>query len=592
MNLAPGVQLDPDYVGSGTFALLAKKNAGKTYAMRVMAEEFWATGVPFVALDPMDAFWGLRSSATGKSAGIEVPIFGGDHADYPLEPTAGELMADLVIEQGLSMVLSTAHFGSRAAERRFAMAFLERLYRKNRDLVHLLIDEADLFAPQKPQAGDQPLLGVTENIVRRGRNVGIGCTLATQRPAVLNKDVLTQADGLFVMRMVGPNDRDAIDNWVGEHGDKGQGHEVKGSLPGLKTGECWVWVPEKGILEKTKIRTAKTFDSSPSRKRGERQREPKKLADVDLPAVMEKMEATIERAKQDDPKALRKLLAERDKRIHQLERDHAKEVEGLKAELANAEPEVKEVPILTDEERGKLERAIAAGEAVAETIEKSSEALRVELKRVPDAAYAAMAAKPAKKPAARRGLGSLPQGMPPKPKPAAPVVEGDADLTGPQQRVLDSIAWYEALGFTQPTKIQVGFIAGYRVGKRVGGTYGNVLGQLRAAGLLDYPTQGALELTEAGRAVAQPPQIEQTPEGMQQAVYDRLSEPERRVLQGIVEEYPEAISKQAAGEKAGYTVGDRVGGTFGNILGRLRSLGVIDYPSAGEVAAEPILFLE
>lgn len=309
IRLARGLTLDADYVGGGTFALLAKKGAGKTYAMRVLAEEFWAAKVPFVALDPMDAFWGLRSSADGDGEGIPVAIFGGPHGDAPLEATGGRLMADLVVDEGLSMVLSTRHFGSRSAERQFAMAFLERLYRRNSELVHLLIDEADLFAPQKPRREDSQLLAVAENIVRRGRNNGIGITMATQRPAVLNKDVLTQVDGLIVMRMLGPNDRNAIDDWVGEHGDAGQGREVKGTLPDLDTGEAWVWVPELGVLKRTKIRASRTFDSSPTRRRGAKAREPKTYADVDVEAIERRMADTIERAKAEDPRELRKQIA-------------------------------------------------------------------------------------------------------------------------------------------------------------------------------------------------------------------------------------------------------------------------------------------
>ena len=36
-----------------------------------------------------------------------------------------------------------------------------------------------------------------EDLVRRGRARGLGITLITQRPAVLNKDVLTQVDGIL-----------------------------------------------------------------------------------------------------------------------------------------------------------------------------------------------------------------------------------------------------------------------------------------------------------------------------------------------------------------------------------------------------------
>lgn len=97
LDIAPGLKLDADYVGGGTFALLGKKGAGKSFTTRVLAEEFWDHQVPFALIDPMGANWGLRSSADGKSEGIPVPIFGGEHGDAPLERTAGAVMADLLI---------------------------------------------------------------------------------------------------------------------------------------------------------------------------------------------------------------------------------------------------------------------------------------------------------------------------------------------------------------------------------------------------------------------------------------------------------------------------------------------------------------
>lgn len=372
LRIARGLTLDPDFVGGGTYSLLAKKGAGKTYAMRVLAEEFWKAKVPFVGLDPMDAMWGLRSSADGKSEGIPVAVFGGPHGDAPLEKTGGKLMADLVIEEGLSMVLSTKHFGSRSAERQFAMDFLERLYRRNSELVHLLIDEADLFAPQKPNQGDQPLLAITENIVRRGRNNGIGVTLASQRPAVVNKDVLNQVDGLVIGRLTGPTDRDAINGWVGEHGDRGQGGEVKGTLPDLGTGEVWVWIPELGVLDRTKIREARTFDSSPTRKRGGRAREPKSFADVDMGSIEKKMVSTIERAKAADPKELHR-------RIRELE----KELEKRPTETKEVEVEkVVEVPVLANGAMEKLEKQIASAHAMTSQFEGVASQIVDELQRV------------------------------------------------------------------------------------------------------------------------------------------------------------------------------------------------------------------
>lgn len=47
----------------------------------------------------------LKSSKDGKHPGLKVYVFGGRHADLPLEPTAGGLLADTIIEHRISAVL-------------------------------------------------------------------------------------------------------------------------------------------------------------------------------------------------------------------------------------------------------------------------------------------------------------------------------------------------------------------------------------------------------------------------------------------------------------------------------------------------------
>ena len=55
-------------------------------------------------------WWGLRASADGKHPGLPIVILGGDHGDVPLELAAGQVIADLVIDEGISAVLDLAHF--------------------------------------------------------------------------------------------------------------------------------------------------------------------------------------------------------------------------------------------------------------------------------------------------------------------------------------------------------------------------------------------------------------------------------------------------------------------------------------------------
>src|SRR3954447_14037659 len=104
LNVSKELQFPID-AATETFGILAKKGAGKSNAAVVMAEEMWDAGIPWVAVDPKGDWYGLRSSADGKGPGLPIVVFGGRHGDVPLEPTAGHLLADLVLAQRLTCVL-------------------------------------------------------------------------------------------------------------------------------------------------------------------------------------------------------------------------------------------------------------------------------------------------------------------------------------------------------------------------------------------------------------------------------------------------------------------------------------------------------
>lgn len=67
----------PDEAVTQTFGILAKRGAGKSNAAAVMAEGMYHAKLPFVVVDPVGAWWGLRSSKSGKEPGLSIPIFGG-----------------------------------------------------------------------------------------------------------------------------------------------------------------------------------------------------------------------------------------------------------------------------------------------------------------------------------------------------------------------------------------------------------------------------------------------------------------------------------------------------------------------------------
>ena len=79
-----------------TFGILAMRGAGKSNAAVVMAEEMHRNELPWVAVDPKGDWWGVRARADGTE-GLPVPIFGGHHGDVPLEPTAGNVLAEMIV---------------------------------------------------------------------------------------------------------------------------------------------------------------------------------------------------------------------------------------------------------------------------------------------------------------------------------------------------------------------------------------------------------------------------------------------------------------------------------------------------------------
>ena len=563
LDLARGLKLDPDYVGGGTFALLAKKGAGKTYTARVMAEEMWAAGVPFVLMDPMGAAWGLRSSADGRAEGLPVAIFGGEHGDAPLERGAGEVIADLVVDEGLSMVLDMSALGSRAAEREFGRAFLERLYRRNSDLVHLLVDEADLFAPQKPQSGDQPLLGVTENIVRRGRNRGIGITLITQRPAVLNKDVLTQIDGLVAMRITSPQDRNAIDTWVAGHGDPEVAAELKASLADLDAGECWWWVPELDLLKRVRIRTSRTFDSSPTRKRGQKRRTPKTSADVDMGAIEAKMAATIGRAKAQDPRQLRAEIAKLRRELTQ------RPTEAIETTV---EVPV-EVPVLDDAHIERLEEAVETLSGAASKIIAAANDIYVGLAKARQ--------KPAAEPPTRRAA-PAPQRQVRRSETAAPA-DGEQSLAKAPRALLSTLIAHQP---RRLSKAELSTLSGY---KPRSSTYRNALSALRTGGYLDErgdllaPSVAGLD-----RLGAEAPPAPQTTEQLLDVWYRALGKASREMLRALVDAHPDALTRDQLADRTGYSL---TSSTYRNGVSALRTNGLLEDLADGDLRAADSLFI-
>jgi hypothetical protein len=155
-------------------------------------------------------------------------------------------------------------------------------------------------------------------------------------------------------------------------------------------------------------------------------------------------------------------------------------------------------------------------------------------------------------------------------------------LSPSEQKLLDALALMERLG-SPAKKVNLAFFAGYAVA----GRFNNLLGGLRTKGFIDYPEPNAVALSLTGRAMANADDAGIRSRRELHATWlSKLSESESKVLRLVIESYPTPLRKDALAHQAGY----EVAGRFNNIIGRLRSLGAVDYPTPGYVLATDALF--
>lgn len=534
---------------------IGTSGSGKTYNAGGGVERVIASKGRVVIVDPLDVWWGLRLKADGTPSPHNVVIFGGAHGDLPLTEQAGALIGETVAGMSESCIVSLGSLTTKAAERRFMLAFLDAIYRSadasKADPFHIVFDEADLWAPQK---SSEPMLqSRMEEIVRRGRIKGFIPWLITQRPAVLSKDVLSQVDGLVAFKLTSSQDRDAIGAWIEGQADRSVGKEILGSLPTMQRGEGVVWVPGRGILQTSVFPPKQTFDSSRTPKRGER-RESRDLKPLNLDALKGKLASIEEETKASDPKALKAEIA-------RLTRELAKAQRSLAAP-----PE----PVTVVANADAIDAARAEGERIGVSVGIARARAAIDAMRVdgPPTKVAIAQTRPS------HGKSVI----------GAQAIVAAVGVTGPQQRILNALAWWKAFGIEQPQSEQVAFIAGYSASSS---GYANLKGAMRSLGFIDYPQPGRVGLTQAGADKSEAPATAVTQDAFHDAVRTKLSAPQRRLLDPLIAAYPDAMRSDDLAVAADYST---TSSGYANLKGSMRSLGFLDYPSPGHVRASDWLF--
>ncbi len=565
LKIAESLALPVD-AAAARYVILGKSGAGKTSGDAVLIEEFIEAGVPAVVLDPLGKMWGLRSSANGDAAGLPVAILGGAHGDVPLRADRGAYVADMLAD-GVSAVLDLSQL-THDDQCTFVADFLPRLLKRVRVNMHVAIEEAETFAPERTSSKAHARARAASTVFgRTARNYGIGWTFSTQKSQILSKEVIDAADVFIAMKMTGELAQAAIGAEVRSRVGKTMAAQIMEELPSLAKGHAW-FIPDDdwlggapGPVEPVRFhfRWRHTFEVR-APKVGEERRAPRVLAPVDLLQLKEAMAADV--VDDVDIDALKAQIADLQEQLKSAGEAGSVQVDQQAMEAAVADAEERGRILGRQEvlhtQRGVQDSLEAAKSYVAEALER----LQSEPDVLPE-------------PIQREAAPALPLRQSRAPV-AAPAVSGVA-MSKAERLVLTALAQYPA----GRSKTQVAILTGYASS---GGGFNNAISALRSMGYLEG---GSSHMRATAAGLRTLGAFTPLPRGRMLLAHwlGQVGKAERAVLEVLANAYPKSRTKEQVAAAAGY---EPNGGGFNNALSRLRTLELIT--GRGELRASQDLF--
>jgi hypothetical protein len=594
------VRLDLDVLLRTRLLVQANSGGGKSYALRRILEQAFGK-VQCIVIDPAGEFATLREK-------FEFVLVG-KGGETPADIRSAGLVAEKLLELRASAVCDL--YGMKPHERApWVKNFLTATMNVPKKLWHpvlFVVDEAHKFCPEKGE-GESEAKGEMLQLVSDGRKYGFCAILATQRLAKLDKSAAAE----LLNVLIGPTFID-IDL---ERAHKALGivrehwKEFDAQMKTVEPGHFWALgraISKERILVKVGGIQTTHPEAGSHKAAAEPPPAPDKIKELlpklaDLPAAAEEKQKSIAELRREVIDLRRQLRAAG--QSGSAKAAFVGEVEVWKKRAAEeAKRHLSHISSVTQKLKGMIDKVQKSHQLVEaamvrvrqtedECIKVVSEIGAIVSQRAPSVSSNGDGVSQ-NRPTVP-GLGprlTVTSTEPAKHDPTLPDgperdEKGREGLSGPEQRILDAIAWQNAIGIDQPSQVAVAFLANYTYGT---GGFNNARGALRSKGLVEYIPGDRIALTLEGKRCANPPDMPLTTEELHRRVLDVLETPHQRILKPLLQAYPKPLSDEELAPLAGYKPG--VGG-FNNPKGRLRSLGLIEYPQPRHAVAAKILFPE
>lgn len=190
--------VDAGLVVTGRTCVLGSSGSGKSYAVGVLCEELCRNHVPFAIVDTEGEHTGLKERFdalwVGEEPGCDLSWDNADLSDLARQaPDIDPIILDVSDLSDPKVKVAA-----------FIQALYETLtHRRTPYLV--VVEEADKFVPQYGER-----VPIFAEVARRGRKRGMGLMICSQRPSLVDKNVLSQCGNQLIGKLIIQNDLQSV----------------------------------------------------------------------------------------------------------------------------------------------------------------------------------------------------------------------------------------------------------------------------------------------------------------------------------------------------------------------------------------------
>ena len=190
--------IDANLVATGRTCVLGSSGSGKSYTVGVLCEELCRAEVPFAIVDTEGEHTGLKEKFEVIWVGEEKESdLAWDNLDLKDLANQAPDISPLILD-----------VSDLADPREKVQAFVTSLYdnlTQRRTPYLLVVEEADKFVPQYGQR-----VPIFSEVARRGRKRGLGLMICSQRPSLVDKNVLSQCGNQLIGKLIIQNDLQSV----------------------------------------------------------------------------------------------------------------------------------------------------------------------------------------------------------------------------------------------------------------------------------------------------------------------------------------------------------------------------------------------